>query len=46
MSLPPPAREHVDARRLYILEPRGRNGRAYDDSTERFVDETRMGNTA
>ena len=28
---------------LYIHAPRGRTGRHIDDSTERFVDQTRMG---
>jgi hopanoid C-3 methylase len=29
--------------RLYIHAPRGRAGRSIDDSTERFVEATRMG---
>ena len=35
----PAARAH----QLYIHAQRGRSGRAIDDSTERFVDATRMG---
>jgi hopanoid C-3 methylase HpnR len=31
---------------LYVHAPRGRAGRHVDDSTERFVEATRMGNTA
>jgi hopanoid C-3 methylase HpnR len=31
---------------LYVHAPRGRAGRNVDDSTERFVEETRMGKTA
>ena len=44
MALPPPRREKIDAKALYVHGPQGRRGRAVlDDSTERFVDETRMG---
>jgi hypothetical protein len=32
-------------RALYIHPPRGRKGRAIDNATERFVEETRMGAT-
>jgi hopanoid C-3 methylase HpnR len=46
MMLPPAAREKVDARELYVLPPRGRRGRDTDDSTEQFVDATRMGTEA
>jgi hopanoid C-3 methylase len=31
------------APQLYIHAPRGRAGRSIDDSTERFVEATRMG---
>jgi hopanoid C-3 methylase HpnR len=47
IPLPPErveAREvRTHARRLYIHAPRGRRGRAIDDSTEQFVEATRMG---
>jgi hypothetical protein len=44
MALPPPHRDKVDPKTLYIHRPQGRKGRAVlDDTTERFVDETRMG---
>jgi len=43
MKLPPPAQDKVDPRQLYVLQARGRKGRAIDDATERFVDATRMG---
>ena len=47
LPLPPrPAMngEVAKATQLYIHEPRGRAGRSIDDSTERFVEATRMGN--
>lgn len=43
LKLPPPAVGHVDRNDLYIHKGHGRSGRALDDATERFVDETRMG---
>jgi hypothetical protein len=43
MTLPPAPQEKVNPKILYILQSKGRQGRAIDDSTERFVDETRMG---
>jgi hopanoid C-3 methylase HpnR len=46
MTLPPAAREKVDAREFYVLPPRGRRGRDTDDSTEQFVDATRTGTGA
>jgi magnesium-protoporphyrin IX monomethyl ester (oxidative) cyclase len=42
MTPPPAPRETVDRRSLYVHPPRGRRGRAIDDATERFVDETRL----
>ncbi len=45
MTLPPASHEKIDPKSLYIHEPLGRRGRAIDDSTERFVDDTRMGTT-
>lgn len=45
MNLPPAPQEKVDAKLLYILSARGRQGRAIDDATEQFVDETRMGSS-
>ncbi|ULA59902.1 MAG: Hopanoid C-3 methylase [Nitrospira sp.] len=43
MNLPLEQQGKVDAKTIYIHIERGRQGRALDDSTERFVDETRMG---
>jgi hopanoid C-3 methylase HpnR len=45
MSLPPPAQDTVNPKLFYILPPKGRRGRAVDDSTERFIETTRMGNS-
>jgi hypothetical protein len=47
MALPPAQEAKVDPKGLYIHQPLGRKGRsALDDSSERFVDETRMGSAA
>jgi hypothetical protein len=46
MSPPPPVAnpdERPSKRSLYVHAPQGRRGRAIDDDTEEFVDETRMG---
>lgn len=43
MYLPPKPEEKVDRNTLFIHTPAGRQGRAIDNSTEAFVDETRMG---
>ncbi len=47
IQLPPPhaveAKAPAKAAELYIHAPRGRAGRHIDESTERFVDATRMG---
>ncbi len=45
MTLPPSAREKVEPKELYVLPPRGRRGRATDDSTEQFVEDSRTGTT-
>ena len=45
MALPPPIREQVDSKLLYILPSKGRRGRSIDDSTEQFVETTRMGSS-
>src|SRR5437016_786763 len=45
MSLPPSAQETVNSKLLYILPPKGRRGRAIDDSTEQFVETSRMGSS-
>jgi hopanoid C-3 methylase HpnR len=45
MALPPPSREHVDSKLLYIIPPKGRRGRAVDDSTEQFIETTRTGSS-
>ncbi|MEW6776514.1 MAG: hopanoid C-3 methylase HpnR [Bdellovibrionota bacterium] len=42
MRLPPPPKEKVDPKSLYIHEGLGRAGRAIDDATENFVDQGRM----
>ena len=43
IALPPAPQVKVDPKSLYVHAPRGRKGRAIDDATERFVEETRMG---
>ena len=43
MTPPPPPPEKVDPKGLYIHAAAGRKSRAIDDSTERFVEESRMG---
>ena len=43
IALPPPPQEKVDRKTMYIHTPEGRRGRAIDNSTEEFVNETRMG---
>jgi len=43
MALPPAPQARVNPQTLYILHSKGRKGRAIDDATEEFVDETRMG---
>ena len=44
MSPPPPPQQEIKPSLLYIHEGRGREGRAISDTTEQFVEETRMGN--
>lgn len=44
MALPSPTQKVRDSKLLYILPSKGRQGRAIDDSTEQFVETTRMGN--
>jgi hopanoid C-3 methylase HpnR len=46
MSSPTERKCEVDARTLYIHEARGRNSRAIDDATERFVERARSGTSA
>lgn len=46
MALPPPRRDLTDAKVASIHGARGPQGRARDDSTERFVEATRMGTPA
>jgi hopanoid C-3 methylase HpnR len=44
LPAPPPRPARVDRSVLYVHPPQGRKGRAaIDDSTEKFVDDTRMG---
>src|SRR3989475_3177579 len=43
MKLPPPPKATIDPQKLYVLNARGRSGRAIDDATEQFVEATRMG---
>lgn len=45
MAPPPPVQEHMNSKLLYILPPKGRRGRALDDSTEQFIETTRMGSS-
>jgi hopanoid C-3 methylase HpnR len=44
MALPPAPKEKVPAQVLYIHHSRGRRGRALDEGTEQFVEQTRLGN--
>ena len=39
---PPAAGPEINANELYVYPPQGRRARAIDDSTEHFVDTTRM----
>ncbi|MBD0305437.1 MAG: hopanoid C-3 methylase HpnR [Nitrospiraceae bacterium] len=43
MSPPPAAQPSIKSSLLYIHAARGRRGRAIDDATEQFVEDTRMG---
>jgi hopanoid C-3 methylase len=43
ITLPTATHEKINSKRLYVLPPHGRHGRAIDDSTEQFVDASRMG---
>jgi len=43
ISLPPTPEEQVDRLSMYVHAPQGRKGRAIDNATETFVDQTRMG---
>lgn len=43
MTMPPPSRAQIDPHLLYILPPKGRQGRALDEATEAFVDASRTG---
>jgi hopanoid C-3 methylase HpnR len=43
MTLPPSVRENMNSKLLYILPPKGRRGRALDDSAEQFIETTRTG---
>jgi hypothetical protein len=45
MSLPPPTQKTVNSKLFYILPSKGRQGRAVDDSTEQFIESTRMGSS-
>jgi hopanoid C-3 methylase HpnR len=45
MSVPQSAQETVNSKLLYILPSKGRRGRAVDDSTEQFIETTRMGSS-
>lgn len=46
MALPLEPQETVNPKLLYIHHSDGRRGRAIDDATEQFVDNTRMGTSA
>lgn len=43
MALPPAPKEKVPAQVLYIHHSQGRRGRAFDEGTEQFVEQTRLG---
>jgi hypothetical protein len=43
MVLPPPSQQRVGQGLLYIHQANGRQARHIDDSTEQFVETTRMG---
>ena len=45
MRLPPSSQNSIDTNIIYIHKARGRQGRRLDDSTEQFVEATRMGTT-
>jgi len=45
IPLPPAPQASPEAKDLYVHAARGRQSRAIDDATERFVDQTRMGAT-
>ncbi len=42
MAPPPPPRDVIDARTLYVHPSEGRRSRVLDEATERFVDQTRI----
>ncbi len=46
MHLPPTHSQDINHDLLYIHRAQGRKGRVLDDSTEQFVEDTRMGTTA
>jgi hypothetical protein len=46
MSLPKLTHDATHSKLLYILPSKGRRGRAVDDSTEQFIETTRMGSSA
>ena len=46
IALPPSVHEKPDPKALYVHAARGRKGRAIDDATESFVEQTRMGTSA
>ena len=45
MSLPPATHGTINSKLLYILPAKGRQKRAVDDSTEHFIESTRMGSS-
>jgi len=45
MSLPPPVQATVPPRLLYVHDGNGHQRRALDATTERFVDDSRVGKT-
>ena len=45
LSLPPAVQETVNSKLLFILPSKGRRGRVVDDSTEQFIETTRMGSS-
>jgi hypothetical protein len=43
MAPPPPSRQRIDAKSIYIHQPLGRHSRQLDDASEHFVDAGRSG---
>ncbi len=46
ITLPQGTNDKLNSRKLYIHEPKGRSSRAIDNSTEDFIEETRVGKSS